>query len=253
MAHGDSRTAERPDARIDFRIDGRRADQLRPLSFELDVQRHAAGSAIAALGETRVLCAVTAAERVPPFLRGGGSGWITAEYNMLPAATNTRSDRQRVLAAGRTHEIQRLIGRSLRAAADLEAFGERAFTIDCDVLQADGGTRTAAINGAWVALQRALAKLGRAGVYERAPQLSPLAAVSIGLLDGQALVDLCYEEDAAADVDLNLVATGGGAFVEIQGTAERKPFTSAQLEQMLNAGRSALEQIFTLQQEAISA
>ena len=238
--------------RMNARGDGRRADQLRPLSFELDVQRHAAGSAIASLGQTRVLCAVTLGERVPPFLRGSGSGWITAEYNMLPAATNTRSDRQRVLASGRTHEIQRLIGRSLRAAADLEALGERVFTIDCDVLQADGGTRTAAINGAWVALQRALVKLGREGVYERAPQLAALAAVSVGLLDGEALVDLCYEEDAAADVDLNLVASGG-AFVEIQGTAERKPFTAAQLEQMLSAGRSALEQIFALQQEAIAA
>ena len=237
------------------RIDGRSAEQLRPLSFELDVQRHAAGSAIVTLGHTRVLCAVSIEERVPPFLRGTGSGWVTAEYNMLPASTNTRTARQRALSSGRTHEIQRLIGRSLRAVTDLNALGERAFTIDCDVLQADGGTRTAAINGAWVwvALHRALAGLQRDGHYETLPLSAGVAAISVGLLEGEALVDLCYEEDSAADVDLNLVATDAGAFVEIQGTAEREPFSPAQLEQMLSAGRSALNEIFTAQRVAVSA
>ncbi len=235
------------------RIDGRTPDQLRPLSFELDVQRHAAGSVIVSLGHTRVLCAVTIADRVPPFLRGTGSGWVTAEYNMLPASTNTRTDRQRALSSGRTHEIQRLIGRSLRAVTDLDALGERAFTIDCDVLQADGGTRTAAINGAWVALHRALSELQRQGHYRDLPLKAAVGAVSVGLLAGEALVDLCYEEDSAADVDLNLVATDAGAYVEIQGTAEREPFTSEQLDQMLTAGRAALDQIFVAQQAAITA
>ena len=217
------------------------------------MQRHAAGSVIVSLGHTRVLCAVTIADRVPPFLRGTGSGWVTAEYNMLPASTNTRTDRQRALSSGRTHEIQRLIGRSLRAVTDLDALGERAFTIDCDVLQADGGTRTAAINGAWVALHRALSELRRQGHYRELPLQAAVGAVSVGLLQGEALVDLCYEEDSAADVDLNLVATDAGAYVEIQGTAEREPFSPEQLDQMLAAGRAALDQIFAAQQVAITA
>lgn len=232
------------------RSDGRRADEPRPLSFEVDVQRHAVGSAVAALGGTRVLCAVTVEARVPPFLRGSGSGWITAEYNMLPASTNTRIDRQRALNSGRTHEIQRLIGRSLRAAVDLAALGERAFVIDCDVLQADGGTRTAAINGAWVALHRALSALCADGHYERLPLRSAVSAISVGLLNGEALVDLCYEEDAAADVDLNLVAADAGAFIEIQGTAEGSPFTSAQLDQMLALARRPLADIQSVQRAA---
>ena len=232
----------------DPRPDGRRPDQLRPLTFELDAQPHAAGSAIVSLGQTRVLCAVTVEERVPQWMRDSGRGWITAEYNMLPASTNTRSDRQRVLAAGRTHEIQRLIGRSLRAAVDLDALGERAFTIDCDVLHADGGTRTAAINGAWVALHRALANL-----YEHPPLRSPVAAVSVGLLNGRPLVDLCYEEDSAAEVDFNLVATGAGQLIEVQGTAERAPFTPDQLTQMLTLAQPALHQILTSQQSAATS
>ena len=230
------------------RADGRRPDQLRPLAFELDVQRHAAGSVIVSLGDTRVLCAVTVEERVPLWMRGTERGWITAEYNMLPASTNTRTDRRRALESGRTHEIQRLIGRSLRAVVDLDALGERAFTIDCDVLQADGGTRTAAINGAWVALRRALDQL-----YDESPLRSGVAAVSVGLLDGEPLVDLCYEEDSAAEVDLNLVATEAGALIEVQGTAERAPFSAAQLNEMLELSQPALQEIFNAQQDAIQA
>ena len=230
------------------RADGRRPDQLRPLAFELDAQRHAAGSVIVSLGDTRVLCAVTVEERVPLWMRGTERGWITAEYNMLPASTNTRTDRRRALESGRTHEIQRLIGRSLRAVVDLDALGERAFTIDCDVLQADGGTRTAAINGAWVALRRALDQL-----YDESPLRSGVAAVSVGLLDGEPLVDLCYEEDSAAEVDLNLVATEAGALIEVQGTAERAPFSATQLNEMLELSQPALQEIFNAQQDAIQA
>ena len=230
------------------RADGRRPDQLRPLAFELDVQRHAAGSVIVSLGDTRVLCAVTVEERVPLWMRGTERGWITAEYNMLPASTNTRTDRRRALESGRTHEIQRLIGRSLRAVVDLDALGERAFTIDCDVLQADGGTRTAAINGAWVALRRALDQF-----YDESPLRSGVAAVSVGLLDGEPLVDLCYEEDSAAEVDLNLVATEAGALIEVQGTAERAPFSATQLNEMLELSQPALQEIFNAQQDAIQA
>ena len=230
------------------RADGRRPDQLRPLAFELDAQRHAAGSVIVSLGDTRVLCAVTVEERVPLWMRGTERGWITAEYNMLPASTNTRTDRRRALESGRTHEIQRLIGRSLRAVVDLDALGERAFTIDCDVLQADGGTRTAAINGAWVALRRALDQL-----YDESPLRSGVAAVSVGLLDGEPLVDLCYEEDSAAEVDLNLVATEAGALIEVQGTAERAPFNATQLNEMLELSQPALQEIFNAQQDAIQA
>lgn len=230
------------------RADGRRPDQLRPLAFELDAQRHAAGSVIVSLGDTRVLCAVTVEERVPLWMRGTERGWITAEYNMLPASTNTRTDRRRALESGRTHEIQRLIGRSLRAVVDLDALGERAFTIDCDVLQADGGTRTAAINGAWVALRRALDQL-----YDESPLRSGVAAVSVGLLDGEPLVDLCYEEDSTAEVDLNLVATEAGALIEVQGTAERAPFSATQLNEMLELSQPALQEIFNAQQDAIQA
>lgn len=230
------------------RADRRRPDQLRPLAFELDAQRHAAGSVIVSLGDTRVLCAVTVEERVPLWMRGTERGWITAEYNMLPASTNTRTDRRRALESGRTHEIQRLIGRSLRAVVDLDALGERAFTIDCDVLQADGGTRTAAINGAWVALRRALDQL-----YDESPLRSGVAAVSVGLLDGEPLVDLCYEEDSAAEVDLNLVATEAGALIEVQGTAERAPFSATQLNEMLELSQPALQEIFNAQQDAVQA
>lgn len=231
------------------RIDGREPNELRALSFELDVQKHADGSCIVSLGDTRVLCAVTVEEQVPRWMRGSGRGWLTAEYNMLPAATNTRSNRERVLSAGRTKEIQRLIGRSLRAAVDLDALGERTFNIDCDVLDADGGTRTAAITGAFVAVNQAIAKLA----YEQSPIRSAVAAVSIGITDGEILVDLNYAEDSSADVDCNIVGLSSGGLVEVQGTAEGESFTAEQLNRMVEAAQGALIEMFAAQTNALPA
>ena len=231
------------------RIDGREPNELRPLSFELDVQKHADGSCVVSLGDTRVLCAVTVEEQVPRWMRGSGRGWLTAEYNMLPAATNTRSNRERVLSAGRTKEIQRLIGRSLRAAVDLDALGERTFNIDCDVLDADGGTRTAAITGAFVAVNQAIGKLA----YEQSPIRSAVAAVSIGIADGEILVDLNYAEDSSADVDCNIVGLSSGGLVEVQGTAEGESFTAEQLNRMVEAAQGALVEMFAAQTNALPA
>ncbi|MCY3567791.1 MAG: ribonuclease PH [Chloroflexi bacterium] len=229
------------------RIDGRQPNELRPLSFDLDVQRHAGGSCVVSLGDTSVLCAVTVEEQVPRWMRGTGRGWLTAEYSMLPAATNTRSNRERVLSAGRTKEIQRLIGRSLRAAVNLEALGERTFNIDCDVLNADGGTRTAAITGAFVAVSRAIGTLA----YDRSPIVSAVAAVSVGIRDGELLVDLNYEEDSSADVDCNIVGLASGGLVEVQGTAEGETFTPEQLSQMVEAAQTALQDMLAAQQHVL--
>ena len=232
----------RPDARPD-------AD-MRPLHFELGLQMHAAGSVLVAFGNTRVLCAATIAEDVPRWMRGSGRGWVTAEYNMLPAATDTRSRRQRTLDSGRTKEISRLIGRSLRAVTDLEALGEREITVDCDVIQADGGTRTAAVTGAWLALNLAAAK-----ICQTPPFTAQVAAVSVGIVGDRVLVDLCYEEDSAAQVDLNLVlsqANGETALVEVQGTAEGATFTRDQLDQMLDAGAAALQGVFQAQGDVLA-
>ena len=231
------------------RIDGRQPHELRPLSFELGVQKHADGSCIVSLGDTRVLCAVTVEQQVPRWMRGSGRGWLTAEYNMLPAATNTRSNRERVLSAGRTKEIQRLIGRSLRAAVNLETLGERTLNIDCDVLDADGGTRTAATTGAFVAVKQAVDRLSS----DRSPIESAVAAVSIGIIEGQVFVDLNYAEDSTADVDCNIVGLASGGLVEIQGTAEGQPFTAEQLSQMVGAAQSALEEMFLAQVSALAA
>ena len=230
------------------RTDGRQPNELRPLSFELDVQTHADGSCIVSLGDTRVLCAVTVEEQVPRWMRGSGRGWLTAEYNMLPAATNTRSNRERVLSAGRTKEIQRLIGRSLRAAINLDALGERTFNIDCDVLDADGGTRTAAITGAFVAVKQAINKLA----YDTSPINAAVAAVSIGIIDNQVHTDLNYAEDSTADVDCNIVGLSSGGLVEVQGTAEGQSFTPEQLEEMVEAAQTALETMFAAQQAALA-
>ena len=230
------------------RIDGRQPSELRPLSFELDVQKHADGSCIVSLGDTRVLCAVTVDEQVPRWMRSSGRGWLTAEYNMLPAATNTRSNRERVLSAGRTKEIQRLIGRSLRAAINLDALGERTFNIDCDVLDADGGTRTAAITGAFVAVKQAINKLA----YDTSPINAAVAAVSIGIIDNQVHTDLNYAEDSTADVDCNIVGLSSGGLVEVQGTAEGQSFTPEQLEEMVEAAQTALETMFAAQQAALA-
>lgn len=205
------------------------------------------------LGKTWVLCSVSVEDRVPPFLRGGGSGWVTAEYAMLPRATVTRTprDSSQGRISGRNQEIQRLIGRSLRAVIDLEALGERTLTIDCDVLQADGGTRTAAITGAYVALYQAAQNLARMGIISRLPLRNPVAATSVGIVHGYTFLDLCYDEDFSAEVDFNVVMTSKGEFVEIQGTAEGKPFDKETVEHMLSLAEKGIGELFQVQEAAL--
>ncbi|HEY1434705.1 MAG TPA: ribonuclease PH [Thermoanaerobaculia bacterium] len=236
------------------RPDGRKPGELRAVSIETGVARHAEGSALITLGHTKVLCAASIEERVPAFLKGSGSGWVTAEYGMLPRATHTRSAREAAQGkqGGRTLEIQRLIGRSLRSVTELRGLGERTITLDCDVLQADGGTRCAGITGACVALAMALAKLSRDGRIARWPLRETVAAVSVGLCAGQAVLDLAYEEDSEADVDCNVVATASGAFVELQGTAERRPFSEEQLAELLALSRKGLKKLRELQAEVLA-
>jgi len=235
------------------RGDGRRADQLRPVEFLRHFTRYAEGSVLVSFGETRVLCTASIEENVPPFLRGQGQGWVTAEYAMLPRSTHTRSGREstRGKVGGRTHEIQRLIGRSLRAVTDLKVLGERSILIDCDVLQADGGTRTAAITGAFVALSDAVQTLLDKGVLSRSPLTGSVAAVSVGVLGGQACLDLNYPEDSGAEVDMNFVMTGDGRFVEVQGTAEEEPFTAAQLDLLRDLASRGCAELTTLQKRAL--
>jgi ribonuclease PH len=236
------------------RPDGRSPDELRAVSIEPGVARHAEGSALIALGDTRVLCTASVEDRVPPFLKGSGSGWVTAEYGMLPRATHTRSAREATQGrqGGRTLEIQRLVGRSLRSVTELRGLGERTITLDCDVLQADGGTRCAGITGAFVALAMAVAKLTRDGTIPRWPLRENVAAVSVGVCAGQPVLDLAYAEDSEADVDFNVVGTASGAFVEIQGTAERRPFSEDQLSALLALARKGLRRLFDLQADALA-
>ena len=224
------------------RPDGRRPDELRPLSIEPGAAKHAEGSALISLGDTRVLCAASVEDRVPGFLTGSGRGWVTAEYGMLPRATHTRSAREAAVGkqGGRTVEIQRLIGRSLRSVIELRGLGERTITVDCDVLQADGGTRCAGITGACVAVAIALAKLVREDAIRRWPMRETVAAVSVGVCAGQTVLDLGYAEDSEADVDCNIVGTASGAFVELQGTAERRPFTEERLAELIQLARVGL-------------
>jgi ribonuclease PH len=231
------------------RNDGRVPTQLRPVSFELGVQKWAEGSCLIRVGDTQVLCAATIADRVPPHLRGKGTGWVTAEYSMLPRATAERTDRESVKGklGGRTHEIQRLIGRSLRDAVDLTRLGERTITVDCDVLQADGGTRTASITGGYVALAAALITYGMDRHLS-----SRIAAVSVGLVDGLALLDLDYSEDSRADVDFNVVGTDQGTFVEVQGTAEGKPFDRTAMGGLMDLASAGLEQLFAAQTQILA-
>ncbi len=232
-----------------LRADGRVPTQLRPVSFTLGVQKWAEGSCLIRVGDTQVLCAATIADRVPPHLRGKGTGWVTAEYSMLPRATAERTDRESVKGklGGRTHEIQRLIGRSLRDAIDLTRLGERTITVDCDVLQADGGTRTASITGGYVALAAALITYG----MDR-HLVGRIAAVSVGLVDGAPLLDLDYSEDSRADVDFNVVGTDAGTFVEVQGTAEGKPFDRTAMDGLLDLAASGLDQLFSAQAEILA-
>ena len=234
------------------RIDGRRMDEIRPTSIEIGVQSYAEGSALIAMGDTRVLCAVSVEDSVPRFLRGSGRGWVTAEYAMLPRSTLTRTRRE-TTPRGRTQEIQRLIGRSLRAAVDMHRLGERTFTVDCDVLQADGGTRTAAITGAYVALHHALNALKNNGDLDDIPVKSGVAAVSVGVVDGAAVLDLCYEEDHRAEVDFNVVMTHEGEFIEVQGTAEDGTFSRARLDELLSLAEVGITRLSEIQKLSISS
>ena len=234
------------------RPDGRANDELRPTKITCGVQAFPEGSVLIETGMTRVLCAVSVEDNVPRFLRGSGQGWVTAEYAMLPRSTLTRTPRERT-PRGRTQEIQRLIGRSLRAAVDLEQLGERTFTVDCDVLQADAGTRTAAITGGYVALHLAIAALVEEHQLPKIPILSAVAATSVGVVDGEARLDLCYEEDSAAGVDFNIVMTSEGDFVEVQGTAEGMPFSRHALEEILSVAQQGIEELSAIQRDAITA
>jgi ribonuclease PH len=236
------------------RADGRADDELRPIKFTRGWQDHPAGSVLVEFGRTRVLCAASASIGVPRWRSGSGLGWVTAEYAMLPSATNTRSDRESVKGriGGRTHEISRLIGRSLRAAVDYKALGENTIVLDCDVLQADGGTRTAAITGAYVALADAVAHLRGKGALAGDPLVSSIAAVSVGIVDGVPRLDLPYEEDVRAETDMNVVMTGEGKFIEVQGTAEGAAFDRAELDALLALAEKGCADLTRLQQEALS-
>ena len=235
------------------RIDGRSTDQLRPVEIKRNYLRHAEGSALITMGGTTVLCSASVDEYVPSFLKGSGKGWVTAEYGMLPRSTNTRVSRdgRRGSISGRTQEIQRLIGRSLRAVFDLGSLGERSILIDCDVLEADGGTRTASITGSYVALYDAVRWLQSRDLVDSSLIKDSVAAISVGIIDGTPMLDLCYAEDSNADVDMNIVMTGSGAMVEIQGTAEQNPFTTDQLNTMLDLGRQGIEQLVTMQKQVL--
>jgi ribonuclease PH len=235
------------------RTQNRAANALRPVRLTRDFTVHAEGSVLVEFGATRVLCTASVEERVPPFRKGSGEGWVTAEYGMLPRATHTRSDREaaRGKQSGRTQEIQRLIGRSLRAVFDLRLLGERTITLDCDVLQADGGTRTAAITGACVAAHDAVTKLLAAGKLERSPLTGFVAAVSVGIVDGTPLLDLEYIEDSACDTDMNVVMTGAGHFIEIQGTAEGAAFSRAEMNQLLDLADGGIRSLIAAQKAAL--
>jgi ribonuclease PH len=237
----------------EIRRDGRQPAELRPVNFQRGFTRYAEGSVLVCFGETRVLCNATVEEGVPSFLRGEGRGWVTAEYSMLPRATHSRSPREstRGKVGGRTHEIQRLIGRSLRAVIDTQALGERTILIDCDVLQADGGTRTAAITGAFVALADAVAGLRRKGLVAGNPLRESVAAVSVGIVEGKPVLDLNYDEDFRAAVDMNFVITESGRFVEVQGTAEEEPFTASELDALRDLALAGCRQLAMLQKRAL--
>ena len=237
------------------RTDGRAPDELRPVRITPGYLPYAEGSVLIEMGNTRVVCAASLDDRVPPFLRNSGQGWLTAEYAMLPRATQTRTAREigRGGPSGRTHEIQRLIGRSLRAVADLRALGERTITIDCDVLQADGGTRTAAITGSYVAFALASNHLLKNGRITRSLMTDHVAAVSVGIVDNVPLLDLKYDEDSRAEVDMNVVCTGDGRFIELQGTAEREPFSRAQMDELVALGSLGIEALVSIQKDVISA
>lgn len=236
-----------------MRTGGRGAESLREIRITRNYLKHAEGSVLVEFGDTKVICTASVEESVPPFLRGKGSGWVTAEYSMLPRATHTRSHREAAKGkiGGRTHEIQRLIGRSLRSAIDLTLLGERSIVIDCDVIQADGGTRTASITGAYVALVDALRGLAGRGALPSTPVREAVAAVSVGIVGGEILLDLDYREDSSAEVDMNIVMTSSDRFVEVQGTAEAEPFTAEQMDGMRTLAMAGIRELFAIQREAL--
>jgi ribonuclease PH len=235
------------------RRDGRRPGDLRPVRIVPGFMPPAEGSVLIEFGDTRVICTASVQESVPPFLRGSGKGWVTAEYAMLPRSSPERIERERRGPGGRTHEIQRLVGRSLRAVTDMGALGERSILVDCDVIQADGGTRTASITGGYVALALALDRLRKGGAFARLPLADSVAAVSVGVVDGRLLLDLCYAEDSTAAVDMNVVQTGSGRFVEVQGTAEGKTFSAKELDRMLAAASAGIRTLGVLQRDTLRA
>jgi ribonuclease PH len=236
------------------RGDGRRTDELRSASFERDFTVFAPGSVLVSMGRTRVLCTASIEDRVPPWMRGSGKGWVTAEYSLLPGSTGERVSREAAKGkqSGRTQEIQRLIGRSLRSVCDMVVLGEMQITVDCDVLQADGGTRTASICGAYVALHDALTRLIQQGTLRENPLTEAVAAVSVGVVDGVCMLDLPYEEDSRAEVDMNVVMTSSGRFIEVQGTAEGMPFTKGELDEMLSLAEHGIAQLLDLQSETLA-
>jgi ribonuclease PH len=232
-----------------MRIDQRQPSQMRPVKVTTGYQATAEASALIEVGNTRVLCAASVEESVPPFLRGSGKGWVTAEYAMLPRATNTRTPREvtKGRQSGRTMEIQRLIGRSLRTVVDMQLLGERSIVLDCDVLQADGGTRTAAITGAYIALAAAIGQLLKFGTLKKSPLIDYVAATSVGIINGTPMLDLCYQEDSQAEVDMNVVMTGAGKFVEVQATAEKSAFDDTQLATLLGLARAGIQDLVAIQ------
>jgi len=238
-----------------MRPSGRAIDELRNISITRQYTKHAAGSTLIECGDTKVICTASIEERTPPWLKGKGSGWVTAEYGMLPGSTNTRMRREAASGkqSGRTQEIQRLIGRSLRAAVDLQALGERSITVDCDVIQADGGTRTASITGAFVALSDAMQSLVQSGTIKKNPIHGMIAAVSVGIYNGQAVLDLDYAEDSTAETDMNVVMNDAGGFIEIQGTAEGHAFREDELQQMLGLAKSGIKSLIEMQTSALDA
>ncbi len=234
------------------RLDGRAFDQLRNTKITPNISPYAEGSALIEVGGTKVICTASVEDRVPMFLRNKGLGWVTAEYAMLPRATSTRTQRETQRPAGRTQEIQRLIGRSLRAVVDTKLLGERQIFLDCDVIQADGGTRCASITGAYVALALACRKLIKQATIKTNPILSEVAAVSVGIVEGTPVLDLAYAEDSTADVDMNIVCTGAGKFIELQGTAEREPFSRTQMDEMLVLAETGINKLFEIQRNALN-
>lgn len=234
------------------RPDGRAVDQIRNTKITPNISPYAEGSALIEVGGTKVICTASVEDRVPMFMRNKGLGWVTAEYAMLPRATNTRTQRETQRPAGRTQEIQRLIGRSLRAVVDTKLLGERQIILDCDVIQADGGTRCASITGAYVALALACRRLVRQGIIKTSPILSEVAAVSVGMIEGTPILDLAYAEDSTADVDMNIVCTGAGKFIELQGTAEREPFSREEMDEMVKLAEIGINRLFEIQRGALA-